>query len=243
MLELKNISKSFNGTKAVADLSFTVSKGETLCLIGQSGCGKSTTLKMINRLLDPNSGSILINGEDISNEDPVKLRREIGYVSQEGGLFPHWTIRKNIGLVPRLKDWDNERIKERTLELLKLVGLEPEIFLDRYPAELSGGQQQRISIARSLGADPELMLMDEPFSSLDPLTRRELQEEFLSLKKELQKTIVFVSHDIREAFLVADRILMMHEGRMLQYGKKEDFLSNPENSYVERFIKSQLYEV
>jgi osmoprotectant transport system ATP-binding protein len=243
LLNLKNISKSFNGTIAVANLSFRVQKGETLCLIGQSGCGKSTTLKMINRLLEPDSGSIIIDGKDISTKDPVKLRREIGYVSQEGGLFPHWTVQKNIGLVPRLEGWSPEKIKKRIPELLKLVDMEPDKYLDRFPAELSGGQLQRISIARALGSDPELMLMDEPFSSLDPLTRRELQEEFLSLKKELNKTIVFVSHDIREAFLIADHILMMHEGKILQYGKKTDFLNTPANSYVESFIKSQLYEI
>lgn len=243
LLNLRNISKSFDGIKAVSDLSFTVKKGETLCLIGQSGCGKSTTLKMINRLLEPDSGSIYISGKDVSRKDPVMLRREIGYVSQQGGLFPHWTVKKNIGLVPRLEGWAQERIQNRIPELLKLVDLEPDKYLDRYPAELSGGQQQRISIARALGSDPELLLMDEPFSSLDPLTRRELQEEFLSLKKELNKTIVFVSHDIREAFLIADHILMMHEGKMLQYGTKADFLNTPVNSYVESFIKSQLYEI
>jgi osmoprotectant transport system ATP-binding protein len=243
MIQVKDLVKSYNGIRVVDRVSFTVKKGETLCLIGPSGCGKSTTLKMLNRLIDPEEGGIVIENQPIAQQDPVSLRRKIGYVSQQGSLFPHWTVKQNIGLVPRLEQWPKEKILERTIELLNLVGLNSEKYLEKYPAELSGGEQQRISIARALAVDPSMMLMDEPFSALDPLTRYQLQKEFLEIKKRLQKTTVFVTHDLPEAYLLADHILLMNLGKTMQYGTRTDLEKRPANEFVKNFVNAQVHDI
>ncbi|MEC0692941.1 osmoprotectant ABC transporter ATP-binding protein OpuCA, partial [Bacillus spizizenii] len=199
MLKLEQVSKVYKGgKKAVNSIDLDIAKGEFICFIGPSGCGKTTTMKMINRLIEPSSGRIFIDGENIMEQDPVELRRKIGYVIQQIGLFPHMTIQQNISLVPKLLKWPEEKRKERARELLKLVDMGPE-YLDRYPHELSGGQQQRIGVLRALAAEPPLILMDEPFGALDPITRDSLQEEFKKLQRTLNKTIVFVTHDMDEA--------------------------------------------
>ncbi len=213
MLTFENVSKTYkDGFQAVKSLSFEVEKGEFLVLIGPSGCGKTTTLKMINRLLPHTSGTIAIDGQDIMRQNVVNLRRNIGYVIQQIGLFPHYTIEENIALVPTLKGWDARKKKQRVEELLYLVGLDPAVYAKRFPKELSGGQQQRVGVARALAADPEIILMDEPFGALDPITREQLQEEFLKLQKEMNKTIVFVTHDMDEAIRMGDRIAVLKDG-------------------------------
>jgi osmoprotectant transport system ATP-binding protein len=226
IVEFRDVSFSHAGstTPVIANLSFSVAEGETLVLLGESGCGKTTTLKLINRLFLPSSGSVLVEGKPTSEWDPIALRRRTGYVIQEGGLFPHFTVGRNVALVPKLEQWDEDRIATRTRELLSLVGLEPEKFLERYPAELSGGQRQRVGVARALAAEPPLLLLDEPFGALDPLTRAGLQREFASLKKRLNKTVVFVTHDVREALLLGSRIGLMHAGRLVLLETPEDFL-------------------
>jgi len=212
LLKLENVSKTYKGgKKAVKNIDLEIAKGEFICFIGPSGCGKTTTMKMINRLIEPSSGNIFIEGENIMKKDPVQLRREIGYVIQQIGLFPHMTIAQNISLVPKLLKWPEEKRKERARELLKLVDMGPE-YLERYPHELSGGQQQRIGVLRALAAEPPLILMDEPFGALDPITRDSLQEEFKKLQKTLNKTIVFVTHDMDEAIKLADRMVMLKDG-------------------------------
>ncbi|MBS4210433.1 betaine/proline/choline family ABC transporter ATP-binding protein [Bacillus sp. FJAT-50079] len=236
MLRFENVSKVYKGGKtAVKDLSLHFKKGEFICFIGPSGCGKTTTMKMINRLIEPSSGNIYINGENILDKDPVQLRREIGYVIQQIGLFPHMTIQENIGLVLKLLKWPEEKRIERAKELIGLVDLTPE-YLDRYPHELSGGQQQRIGILRALAADQPLILMDEPFSALDPITRDSLQEEFKKLQQRLGKTIVFVSHDMDEALKLADRIVILRDGELVQCDTPDEILRNPANDFVEEFI-------
>ncbi|MBS4224815.1 betaine/proline/choline family ABC transporter ATP-binding protein [Lederbergia citrea] len=236
MLKFEHVSKVYKGgEKAVNDLSLHFKKGEFICFIGPSGCGKTTTMKMINRLIEPSSGSIYINGENILDKDPVQLRREIGYVIQQIGLFPHMTIQENIGLVLKLLKWPEEKRKARARELISLVGLTPD-YLDRFPHELSGGQQQRIGILRALAADQPLILMDEPFSALDPITRDSLQEEFKKLQQKLGKTIVFVSHDMDEALKLADRIVILRDGELVQCDTPEEILRNPANEFVEEFI-------
>lgn len=220
-----------------------VEEGEPLVLIGTSGCGKTTTLKMINRLIEPTSGSIFVNGADISRVDPIELRRNIGYAIQEVGLFPHMTVAENIGLVPRLKGWDEDRKQTRCARLLEMVGLNPDESMNRYPVELSGGQQQRVGVARALAADPPIILMDEPFGALDPITREQLQDEFLQLKAKIKKTIVFVTHDIYEAFLFGDRIAIMNAGRVLQVDTPDHILNQPADDVVSRLVgrhRSQL---
>ena len=206
--------------------------GETLVLLGSSGCGKTTTLKMINRLIEASEGVIEVGGKDIIDQDPVELRRLIGYVFQGIGLFPHMTIEQNIELVPRLLGWNQKRRHERTIELLELMGLPPEDYTGRFPDELSGGQQQRIGVARALAADPAYLLMDEPFGALDALSREILQRELMNLKKRLQKTIVFVTHDIFEALLIADRIAILHNGNLQQIGTKREVLKEPSTEFV-----------
>ncbi|TYS20516.1 betaine/proline/choline family ABC transporter ATP-binding protein [Bacillus subtilis] len=236
MLTLENVSKTYKGgKKAVNNVNLKIAKGEFICFIGPSGCGKTTTMKMINRLIEPSAGKIFIDGENIMEQDPVELRRKIGYVIQQIGLFPHMTIQQNISLVPKLLKWPEQQRKERARELLKLVDMGPE-YLDRYPHELSGGQQQRIGVLRALAAEPPLILMDEPFGALDPITRDSLQEEFKKLQKTLHKTIVFVTHDMDEAIKLADRIVIVKAGEIVQVGTPDDILRNPADEFVEEFI-------
>jgi osmoprotectant transport system ATP-binding protein len=213
MIVLDRVGRTYpDGTVAVADLSFEVAEGELVCLVGPSGCGKTTTLKMINRLVEPTAGRILVAGEDVRALDPVRLRRRIGYVIQQVGLFPHLTVRGNVGCVPRLLRWPRARTRARVDELLELVGLDPAVVGARYPHELSGGQQQRVGVARALAADPPVLLMDEPFSAIDPVTRARLQDEFARLRREIGKTIVFVTHDLDEAIRLADRVAVFSTG-------------------------------
>ncbi|NLS42209.1 ATP-binding cassette domain-containing protein [Bacillus subtilis] len=236
MLTLENVSKTYKGgKKAVNNVNLKIAKGEFICFIGPSGCGKTTTMKMINRLIEPSAGKIFIDGENIMEQDPVELRRKIGYVIQQIGLFPHMTIQQNISLVPKLLKWPEQQRKERACELLKLVDMGPE-YLDRYPHELSGGQQQRIGVLRALAAEPPLILMDEPFGALDPITRDSLQEELKKLQKTLHKTIVFVTHDMDEAIKLADRIVILKAGEIVQIGTPDDILRNPADEFVEEFI-------
>ena len=229
------------GRKLLADLNLTINRGETLVLLGRSGSGKTTTMKMINRLLDPTSGEVRVEGTATGAWDPILLRRRIGYVIQEIGLFPHLTVEENIGLVPRLESWPADKIKARARELLAMISLEPDRFAGRYPRELSGGQRQRVGVARALAADPPLMLLDEPFGALDPITRREIQEEFRSLQKRLGKTMVFVTHDVGEAFALASRIGLLQDGRMIVLGAPAELLasSHPEaRAFVQCFQDS-----
>lgn len=236
MLKFEHVSKVYKGGKmAVDDLTLEFEKGEFICFIGPSGCGKTTTMKMINRLIEPTEGSIYINGENIMDKDPVQLRREIGYVIQQIGLFPHMTIQENISLVLKLLKWPEEKRRVRALELLELVDLTPD-YLEKFPHELSGGQQQRIGVLRALAADQSLILMDEPFGALDPITRDSLQEEFKKLQKKLNKTIVFVTHDMDEALKLADRIVIMRDGQLVQCDTPDEILRNPADEFVEEFI-------
>jgi osmoprotectant transport system ATP-binding protein len=237
-ITLTNIGKVYpDGTVAVGDLSLDVPAGELVVLIGPSGCGKSTVLRMLNRLIEPSKGTILIDGQDIAGQDPVELRRRIGYVIQNVGLFPHQTIRTNVGTVPRLLGWQRKRVAARTDELLELVGLDPGRYGDRYPHELSGGQRQRVGVARALAADPVVLLMDEPFSAVDPIVRGRLQEEFRNLHAAVGKTIVLVTHDIDEAVRLGDRIAVLGDGgRLLQYAPPADVLGGPSSAAVRDFV-------
>lgn len=235
MILLENVSKSFKKTKVLSDISLEIKKGEFVVLIGLSGCGKTTTLKMINRLIKPSSGRITIDEKDISKIDPIKLRRNIGYVIQQTGLFPHMTIKENIELIPKVEKLKEEDICKRTEELMDLVELE-EDFLDRYPNELSGGQQQRVGVARAFALDPDIILMDEPFSALDPITRSGLQDELIRLQSKVKKTIVFVTHDMNEAIKLADKICIMDKGEIIQYDSPENILKNPSNDFVSEFV-------
>ncbi|GGJ93498.1 glycine/betaine ABC transporter ATPase [Lentibacillus kapialis] len=237
MIEFKNIYKKYEGGQDVLkDINLTCEDGEITVLIGPSGCGKTTTMKLINRLINPTQGSILINGNNISTVNPVELRREIGYVIQHIGLFPHMTIARNVGVVPHLLKWDKTQIDSRVNELLELVGLDPKVYRERYPSELSGGQQQRIGVIRALAVEPETILMDEPFSALDPISREQLQEELVRLQKEIQKSIVFVTHDMDEALKIADKIVLMRDGKIVQHGSPEEILRRPANDFVKNFI-------
>jgi len=215
LVQFKNVSFSLSNNPIISDLNLTVERGETLVLLGESGCGKTTTLKLVNRLLLPSSGEVVVEGKATTAWDPIALRRHIGYVIQEGGLFPHFTIARNVALVPSLNGWEETRISDRVHELLNLVGLDPDRFSERYPRELSGGQRQRIGVARALAADPQLLLLDEPFGALDPLTRASLQREFADLSRRLGKTAILVTHDVREALVLATRIGLMHKGHLL----------------------------
>jgi len=236
MLKFDHVSKVYKGGKrAVNNLTLEFEQGEFICFIGPSGCGKTTTMKMINRLIEPSEGGIYINGENIMDKDSVQLRREIGYVIQQIGLFPHMTIQENIALVLKLLKWPEEKRRARALELLDLVDLTPD-YLEKYPHELSGGQQQRIGVLRALAADQSLILMDEPFGALDPITRDSLQEEFKKLQKKLGKTIVFVTHDMDEALKLADRIVIMRDGELVQCDTPDEILRNPADEFVEEFI-------
>lgn len=236
MIEFKNVSKVYKGGKvAVENINLSFDKGEFIVFIGTSGSGKTTSMRMINRMIEPTSGEILINGEDIMKKDPVKLRRKIGYVIQQIGLMPHMTIFNNIVLVPKLMKWPEDKQREIAEDLIKKVDL-PLEYLDRYPSELSGGQQQRIGVIRALAADQDIILMDEPFGALDPITRDSLQELLKELQKELGKTIVFVTHDMDEALKLADRIVIMQEGKVVQFDTPDNILSAPANQFVEDFI-------
>lgn len=243
MIQLKGINKVYDdGFKALKDINLIFKEGEITVLIGPSGCGKTTTMKLINRLIDASNGQIWIQDEDITTLDPVVLRRRIGYVIQSIGLFPHMTIAKNVGVVPRLQKWEKQKIAARVDELLQLVGLDPEIYRNRYPSELSGGQQQRIGVIRALAADPDVILMDEPFSALDPISREQLQDELIRLQQELKKTIVFVTHDMDEAIKIADTIVLMKDGEVIQTGRPDHILRHPANAFVRSFIGKKRME-
>lgn len=235
MIKFENIVKKFKANTVISDISFEIKKGELVVLIGKSGSGKTTTLKMINRLIKPTSGKILIDGKDIAQTDVIQLRRNMGYVIQQTGLFPHMTIRENIELIAKLEKLDKNKISEKTIQLLDMVGLD-EDYLDRFPNELSGGQQQRVGVARAFALDPEIILMDEPFSALDPITRESLQDELTELQSKLKKTIVFVTHDMDEAIKLADRICLMDDGKIVQYDTPENILKNPANDFVFEFV-------
>ncbi len=238
MIRLESVSKRYaDGTVAVDDLTLEVADGETCMLVGPSGAGKTTTMRMINRLIEPTSGRIFLGDEDVTKVDPVALRRRIGYVIQHVGLFPHLTVEDNVGTVPRLIGWDRARVRRRTAEMLEVVGLDPARFGRRYPAELSGGQRQRAGVARALAADPPVLLMDEPFGALDPITRDRLQGEFLRLQQELRKTVVFVTHDIEEAIRLGNRIAVLADGgRLEQYDTPANLLGAPATQFVADFV-------
>ena len=241
MVRFEQVTMAYGGHAVIDSMDLHLKEGELSVLIGPSGCGKTTTLQLINGLIRPTSGEIYVNGQNIRNVDPVQLRRGIGYVIQEIGLFPHMTIRQNIEIVPRLLGWKDDRKAARTKDLIKLVDLD-EKYLERYPAELSGGQQQRIGLLRAMAAEPPIILMDEPFGALDPITRESLQDEIVSLQKRMKKTIVFVTHDMDEAIKIADQIILMKDGRIVQQAPPRELLSNPENEFVEQFIgRHRLY--
>ena len=237
VIEFRHVSyRARDGRALLSDLNLQLAHGETLVLLGRSGSGKSTTLKLINRLLEASEGDVRVEGRSTLEWDPIQLRRRIGYVIQEAGLFPHFTVERNVGLVPRLEGWPPERVRARVEELLRLVGLEPERFSGRYPHELSGGQRQRVGVARALAAEPPILLMDEPFGALDPLTRAEIQREFIALKARLEKTIVFVTHDMREALLLGTRIALLEAGKLVGVYSPAEFLRSTEPAlapYVE----------
>jgi osmoprotectant transport system ATP-binding protein len=241
MIEFKDVSKRYSGSErtVVNDLSFEVPEGEICVLVGPSGCGKTTTMRMVNRLIEPTEGEILIEGEPNTAMSGTQLRRRIGYAIQQIGLFPHRTIAENISTVPNLLGWEKRRTKERVDELLELVGLDPDEYRDRYPAELSGGQQQRVGVARAMAADPPIMLMDEPFGAVDPITRERLQDEFLNIQQNIKKTIVFVTHDIDEAIKMGDKIAILKQGGFLaQYDTPENILTHPNSEFVASFVGS-----
>lgn len=236
MIQFKEVSKKYKGNTVIDGFNLNINKGELVALIGESGSGKTTLLKMINKLISLSGGQIFVNNGDIDTWDPIQLRRKIGYVIQQHGLFPHMTIRENIQIIPQLLGQRGEELEIKTKELLDLVGLESEMFLERYPAQLSGGQQQRVGVARALITDPEIILMDEPFSALDPMTRADLQDQLLNIQEEFGKTIVFVTHDMDEAIKLADKICILQNGKILQYDTPENILKYPNGEYVEQFI-------
>jgi osmoprotectant transport system ATP-binding protein len=226
IVEFRSVSFAIDGARILDDINLKIEKGETLVLLGESGCGKTTTLKLINRLIEPTSGAVLVEGKSTVDWDAISLRRRIGYVLQEAGLFPHFTIERNVALVPDLENWDSGEKQRRTSEMLELVGLKPEKFASRFPHELSGGQRQRVGVARALAANPSLLLLDEPFGALDPITRSNLQKEFARLVRELDKTAVFVTHDLQEAMLLGTRICLMDKGRIVLLDTPENFLKS-----------------
>lgn len=237
MIVLENVEKKYDdGFRALKTINAVFKKGEITVLIGPSGCGKTTTMKLVNRLTAPTGGTITIDGENIMDMDPVELRRRIGYVIQNIGLFPHMTIAQNVGIVPKLLKWEKSRIAAKVDELLNMVGLDPDVYRDRYPSELSGGQQQRVGVIRALAADQDIILMDEPFSALDPISREQLQEELVRLQGELKRTIVFVTHDMDEAIKIADTIVIMKDGEIVQSGHPDHILRHPANEFVRQFI-------
>jgi osmoprotectant transport system ATP-binding protein len=236
MICLEHVTKLYDGTLAVNDFSLKVEKGEVCVLIGPSGCGKTTTLRLINRLVEPTSGKIWVNGEDVSKIKAEFLRRSIGYAIQSVGLFPHMTVGANIAVVPELLGWDKTRISGRVKELLRLVGLDPEQYIPKYVSQLSGGEAQRIGVARALAADPPILLMDEPFGAVDPLTRQRLQTQFLYIQRQLRKTIILVTHDLDEAIRLADQIAIMQSGKLVQHDTPEAILAKPANKFVHDFV-------
>lgn len=243
MIEFESVKKVYpDGTVAIDDINFTVKEGTTTVLVGPSGCGKTTTMKLVNRLEEPSEGTVYVDGDDVQDLDIIELRRSIGYVIQEIGLFDHMTVGENIATVPDLEGWGQERIDARIDELLELMDL-PQSYRDQYPRELSGGQRQRVGVARALAADPDVLLMDEPFGALDPITRENLQNEFLSIQNRINTTILFVTHSIDEALKMGDRIAIYNVGEVVQYGTPQDILSSPKNEFVEDFIgKNQTFK-
>lgn len=239
-IEFLGVSYRVDGTQVLSDFTLSVARGETLVLLGRSGSGKTTTLKLVNRLLVPTSGKVRVNGVPNEQSDVIRLRRRIGYVIQEVGLFPHFTVERNIGLVPTIESWDETRIRARVRELLQLVGLDAELAT-RYPRQLSGGQRQRVGVARALAADPEILLMDEPFGALDPLTRDDLQREFFALQQRLNKTVVFVTHDLREALRLGSRIALMEAGKLVTVLPPQEFLKSTDRWAV-AYVKAQGFE-
>lgn len=239
-IELEEISKQFRGAKepAVHRTDLKIETGQFITIVGTSGCGKTTLLKMVNRLYQPSTGTIWINGEDVTKQSPVLLRRKMGYVIQQTGLFNHMTIEQNVATVPRILGWDKKRISQRVDELLRLVKLEPVEFRKRYPRELSGGQQQRVGIARAMAADPSIMLMDEPFGAIDAINRAALQDELLRIQKQLHKTVLFVTHDIAEAFKLGDKVVIMNNGQIEQFDKPLTILRHPASDFVRFLVKS-----
>lgn len=242
MIAVHQLVKAFDTALAVNGVSFEVPEGKTLVLLGTSGCGKTTTLKMINRLIEPTRGEIYIGGDNVLNKDPVKLRREIGYVIQHNGLFPHYSVAENIATVPRLLKWTKQEIRQQVNDLLDMLQMDPKAFSGRYPAELSGGQQQRIAIARALASNPKLLLMDEPFGALDPITRLQVRQNFKKLNKKYRKTIVMVTHDIFEALEMGDQICLMDEGKIAQLGSPADLIFRPKSDFVHDFFAAQRFE-
>jgi osmoprotectant transport system ATP-binding protein len=243
MIEVSHLTKKFGDLTAVKGVSFSVSTGKTLALVGTSGCGKTTTLKMINRLIEPTEGQVLVNGEDIMSYAPETMRRKIGYVIQNIGLFPHFTIEENVALVPKLLDWDVAKTKKRVYELLERLKLSPEKFVDRYPHELSGGQRQRVGIARALAGDPPIVLMDEPFGALDPITRRAVRADFRELEELSSKTVIIVTHDIEEAFEMADTVCILDKGFIQQIDSPKGLLFRPANDFVRQFLSNKLLQL
>lgn len=243
MIEFDRVTKRFpDGTEALKEVSLTLPASRLTVIIGPSGCGKTTLMKMINKLEKPSSGDVLISGRSIAELEGVRLRRSIGYVIQRIGLFPHMTILDNVMLVPKLLEWDKDKREQRALELLGLAGLDAEVFADRYPLELSGGQQQRVGVIRALAGDPEILLMDEPFSALDPISREQLQDEFRKLQKDIRKTIIFVTHDMDEALKIADFLVVMREGKVEQTGTPQEVVAQPANDFVREFIGTERIE-
>ncbi len=239
-IEFQNVTKTFRGSSqnAVNHVSFTIEEGEFITILGSSGCGKTTLLKMVNRLYEPDNGKIFLFGEDISAVDVVQLRRRIGYVIQQIGLFPHMTVGSNIAMVPNLLKWEKEKTNARVDQLLTMIGLEPVEYKNRYPAQLSGGQQQRVGLARALAADPKIMLMDEPFGAIDSITRLRLQDELLALHRGMKKTFLFVTHDIEEAFKLGTKVIIMNEGNILQFDTPERIISHPADEFVTSLVNS-----
>lgn len=244
MINFEKAAKVYpGGVKAVNEVSFDIPEGETLVLLGTSGSGKSTILRLVNRLIELSSGKISIDGKDIRNKDPIQLRRSMGYAIQHIGLFPHMTIAENISVVPKLFGWDKKRIEKRTAELLEMTGLPPDEFMNRFPSQLSGGQKQRIGVARALAADPPVVLMDEPFGALDPITREQLQNEFLELESNLKKTIIFVTHDVFEAVKMGDRIALLNNGSLEQIASPSELIENPSNDFVDSFLGHHRFQL
>jgi osmoprotectant transport system ATP-binding protein len=243
MITLDNVTKVFGSTTTVDTISFHVNEGETFGLIGTSGCGKTTTLRMINRLIEPTSGTISIDGKQTTSQNPETLRRRIGYVIQNVGLFPHYSVQENVATVPRLLNWEERRVQSRSEEMLHLVGLDPGVYAERSPASLSGGQQQRVGLARALAANPSIILMDEPFGALDPITKQQIREEVSRLLERIHKTIVLVTHDVFEAFEMCDRICLLDRGRVQQVGPPKELLFRPKNDFVRSFFASNRFQL